>query len=176
LREFPITGGPSVYRRSELPDPELAASSLKLLRAMNWEGVAMVEFRQDQKSKQAVLMEVNGRFWGSLPLAVHAGVNFPYLLYRSMGQGVAEYVSSYRIPTYCRQLSADSKWLLKVLGSSRRGHRILLPCGRLEAIGQYLLAFLRCRKYDIEWLDDLRPAFAFWKQRLPFQKRRPSLP
>jgi len=77
LREAPATGGVAVAAISELPDPQLLQSSLALLRALEWEGVAMVEFRLDPVNGSAVLMEVNGRFWGSVSLPIMAGVDFP---------------------------------------------------------------------------------------------------
>jgi predicted ATP-grasp superfamily ATP-dependent carboligase len=166
LREYPLTGGASVYRRSELADPQLAEWSLRLLRAMRWDGVAMVEFRADPRSGSIALMEVNGRFWGSLPLAVHAGVNFPYLLYQAHTQPVPATVPRYKAHVHCRQLSADTKWLVELLGRPRGRGGVPLPCGRLSAVAQYLYAFVRCWHYDIEWPDDPRPALAFWRRKL----------
>ena len=40
----------------------------------------MVEFKLDARDGVAKLMEINGRFWGSLQLAVDAGVDFPAIL------------------------------------------------------------------------------------------------
>jgi predicted ATP-grasp superfamily ATP-dependent carboligase len=40
----------------------------------------MVEFRRSSKHGRFFLLEINPRFWGSLPLAVACGFNFPYLL------------------------------------------------------------------------------------------------
>lgn len=77
LKELPSTGGVSVLAIAEALDPMLAEQSLRLLRQLEWEGVAMVEFLHDRANQTAVLMEVNGRYWGSLPLALHAGVDFP---------------------------------------------------------------------------------------------------
>src|SRR5262249_30616411 len=131
-------------------------------RAMEWDGVAMVEFRYDPVSGDAVLMEVNGRFWGSLPLAVHSGVNFPYLLYLAQGLGTPRKVERYRNHLYCRQITADTKWLLAAL---RSGSGQPAPCGKIAAVGQYVKAFFQCRHFDIEWPDDLAPALAFWSQR-----------
>ena len=170
IREFPVNGGPSVYRRSEHPDPRLADWSLQLLRAMKWEGVAMVEFREDSLTGDVVLMEVNGRFWGSLALPVHAGVNFPYLLYKSMGLGTPYKIEAYREHLYCRQLSADTKWLWHMLRGASRHSPLPPPCGRLVAIVQYMRAFFECWHYDIEWIDDLRPALAFWGHRFKIIK------
>jgi hypothetical protein len=43
----------------------------------------MVEWKVDLRDGRAKLLEVNPRFWGSLSLAVRAGVDFPWLLYRA---------------------------------------------------------------------------------------------
>ncbi|MGA8437170.1 MAG: ATP-grasp domain-containing protein [Candidatus Sulfotelmatobacter sp.] len=77
LREAPATGGVAVLAISEDPDPELLRSSIALLRALEWEGVAMVEFRVERKTGTSNLMEVNGRLWGSVSLPIMAGVDFP---------------------------------------------------------------------------------------------------
>lgn len=76
LKELPYTGGFSVIAVSETPNPSLVQSSLALLQAMQWDGVAMVEYKVDSDG-QAVLMEVNGRYWGTIALAIAAGVDFP---------------------------------------------------------------------------------------------------
>ena len=76
IHEYPVTGGASTLRVS-IYDKLLLHYGLKMLRQIKWDGVAMVEFRVSEKGP--FLMEVNGRFWGSLPLAISAGVDFPYL-------------------------------------------------------------------------------------------------
>lgn len=42
----------------------------------------MVEFKICKRTGIPKLMEINGRFWGSLPLAIAAGIDFPHLYYR----------------------------------------------------------------------------------------------
>ena len=42
----------------------------------------MVEYRIDENG-ECYLMEVNGRFWGSLALSIEAGVNFPLALIKN---------------------------------------------------------------------------------------------
>ena len=77
LKEAPVTGGVAILAIAEEPDPQLFASSMALLRALEWEGVAMVEFRSDRQTGESALMEVNGRFWGSVSFPIMAGVDFP---------------------------------------------------------------------------------------------------
>jgi predicted ATP-grasp superfamily ATP-dependent carboligase len=84
LRDLRPTGSGSVLRRSVAIDPQVRDWSLALLRSLCWSSVAMVEFRRDSRTGDAYLMEVNGRFWGSLQLAIEAGVNFPEILVRSV--------------------------------------------------------------------------------------------
>jgi hypothetical protein len=40
----------------------------------------MLEFKTDGRTGRPYLMEINGRLWGSLQLAIDAGVDFPALL------------------------------------------------------------------------------------------------
>jgi predicted ATP-grasp superfamily ATP-dependent carboligase len=77
LKEYPYTGGVSVTAIAEPPNPVLVEKSLALLRALQWEGPAMVEFKVNPMDGRAVLMEVNGRYWGTIALPVFAGIDFP---------------------------------------------------------------------------------------------------
>jgi predicted ATP-grasp superfamily ATP-dependent carboligase len=91
LREKPPSGGVSVYRESILPDPAVMAACERLLDALNWEGVAMIEGKRDLASGAWRVMEINGRFWGSLQLAIDAGVDFPSRLVRAvLGENVGD--------------------------------------------------------------------------------------
>ena len=47
---------------------------------LNWNGISMFEYRWDPSTDKFFLMELNARFWGSLHLPIHAGVDFPKLL------------------------------------------------------------------------------------------------
>jgi predicted ATP-grasp superfamily ATP-dependent carboligase len=78
IREYPVTGGASTAAES-IYDPALRDLGLKLLRALDWHGVAMVEFKRDDRDGVFRLMEVNPKFWGSLDLAIASGVDFPWL-------------------------------------------------------------------------------------------------
>jgi len=80
LREKPPSGGVSVYAESIALDSALLAKVEELLAHFAWRGVAMVEFKTDRPTGTPYLMEINGRFWGSLQLAIAAGVDFPLLL------------------------------------------------------------------------------------------------
>jgi predicted ATP-grasp superfamily ATP-dependent carboligase len=103
IKQYPNSGGPSTQRIS-IKHKELVARSEKLLTALNWHGVAMVEWKQDLNNGEFKLMEINPRFWGSLELAVRSGVNFPLLYAKcSIGESINE-VQNYSYGTKCRWL------------------------------------------------------------------------
>jgi len=76
LREYPITGGPSTYCQSVKLD-KIEETGRKLLDEIEWVGPAMVEFKYDVDKDLLVLIEINPRYWGSLPLARTSGLNIP---------------------------------------------------------------------------------------------------
>lgn len=95
LRERPPSGGVSVLREAiALPDP-MTGYATHIMRDARWNGIAMVEFRIDEQSGTPFLMEVNGRFWGSLQLAVDAGVDFPMMLYNQATSQVSRADDAY---------------------------------------------------------------------------------
>jgi predicted ATP-grasp superfamily ATP-dependent carboligase len=79
LREKPPAGGASVLCESEPVADPLRDHAIRMLGPLRWHGVAMLEYKQDLRTGECFLIEVNGRFWGSLQLAVDAGMDFPTL-------------------------------------------------------------------------------------------------
>ena len=146
LREFPPTGGRSVYCESVPLDETLSGQAVALLKAMRWDGVAMVEFRVDRATGRYGLMEVNGRFWGSLALAIHAGADFPAAWLRSL-TGADPHCKTI-VGIHCRLLGHDTQWLLAELRRPRDS--------RLSALRQYLGSFRPGVKYYVwDWRDPL---------------------
>ena len=86
LRERFVMGGPSTCAES-VYDSKLLDYGLRILKALKWHGVAMVEFKKDSVDGEFKLMEINPKFWGSLDLGIASGVDFPYLLYRMVEDG-----------------------------------------------------------------------------------------
>ncbi len=106
LREKPPRGGVSVLSESIAVDPAAGAHARALLDAVGWHGIAMVEFRVAADGTP-YLMEVNTRFWGSLQLAIDAGVDFPWLLYQLACGTRPETVPAYRTGVRLRWLLGD---------------------------------------------------------------------
>ncbi|MEQ1906316.1 MAG: ATP-grasp domain-containing protein [Pirellulaceae bacterium] len=105
LRET-IDGG-STYRETIAEIPELSDATLKLVKRLNYTGVAMFEYRYCPDTRDWVFLEINARFWGSLPLAIASGANFPYALYEMLVLHRSEFDSSYVVGRRCRNLIKD---------------------------------------------------------------------
>jgi predicted ATP-grasp superfamily ATP-dependent carboligase len=140
IREKPPSGGVSVYRESAPLSPDLLERSLALLRRFDWEGVAMVEYKLDEATQTPYIMEINGRFWGSLQLAIDAGVDFPCLLLADPAETPP--VTEYTVGVRSRWEWGDVDHLLARL--RRSAEELALPPGspgRLRAILDFLAAF-----------------------------------
>lgn len=137
LREKPPTGGESVLSESIPVDPERRAMAHSILQSVGWHGVAMVEFKVSPDGTP-YLIEVNGRFWGSLQLAIDSGVDFPWLLYQLAVGGPVDDVDTYAVGVRWRWLLGDFARLCKIL-MSKKSDPVSSP-GKLESI----LQFLRC--------------------------------
>lgn len=104
-------GHGSTYRKSVAVDSRLLHATQEIAKATSLTGVAMFEFRVDPHSERWALLEINGRFWGSLALAVHAGADFPFYLFELLVRGRRSFPQSYRCGVHSRDLFADTRWL-----------------------------------------------------------------
>ena len=160
LREKPPSGGVSVLRESEALDPLAFEFAARMLGALRWDGVAMVEFKRDTRDGRPKLMEINGRFWGSLQLAIDAGVDFPRILIDSLTATPAQPLIDYRTGVRTRWLWGDIDALM--LRLSRPTAQLDLPPGAASKAG-YLAGFLKSfvdpsTRLEVERLRDFGPA------------------
>lgn len=161
LREVPITGGASSLRESVPLDPVLYEYSVRLLRELEWTGLAMVEFKLTPDGPR--LMEINGRIWGSLPLAVRAGMDFPALMADLFLTGPppadAAPLTDYDVGVRSRNLELDVVWVGSVLRRRRRYPFLEAPPRR--AAVRAALGWLSPRDgFDVLSARDPRPGFA----------------
>lgn len=157
LREVPITGGASSFRESVPLDKEMYEYSVELLKSIDWVGLAMVEFKGTDDGPR--LMEVNGRVWGSLPLAIYSGVDFPAQLVKAYLQTseikTTQPDTNYQLGVRARNLELDVVWILSVLAGIKRYPFLEVP-DRKEAIGAILGLFNPIYKMDMQsWTDPL---------------------
>jgi protein-tyrosine-phosphatase/predicted ATP-grasp superfamily ATP-dependent carboligase len=153
----PLQGGGSSYRRGAPLDEEMLDCSKRMLAQLCWEGVAMIEYRKNPMTGAFTLMEINGRFWGSLPLAIASGVDFPYQLYCLMTRGEVRGSTSYRVGLHSRNLRKEIGWFKERLLSNSS------PLRRCVSLaGQVLVGLkntlLGKERFDEITLDDPAPA------------------
>jgi predicted ATP-grasp superfamily ATP-dependent carboligase len=157
-RTMPVTGGNSVLRESISLDPALLRFSSDLLRRLQWHGVAEVEFKIDSRDSTPKLMEINGRFWGSMNVAIESGVDFPYLLYLlAKGEKICP-VFKYKVGVKFRWLNGD----IENLQSTLRGEPKVVNyefSSKLKTILRFLKFYGRNMHYDGFSLHDPLPFF-----------------
>jgi len=161
VREVPITGGASSYRDSVRVDEVLLADAVRLLGALDWTGLAMVEFKAGNTGR--TLMEVNGRIWGSLPLAVKAGMDFPARLVDLCLNGSSDarggLDTTYQVGVRSRNLELETTWIGSALRRGRRYPFLEAP-SRREALRVALKLLNPADGYDVQSRDDPRPGLA----------------
>jgi predicted ATP-grasp superfamily ATP-dependent carboligase/protein-tyrosine-phosphatase len=160
LHELPLTGGGSCLRESMPVNPVLLEHAKRLIAATKWHGVAMIEFKLDEATHEARLMEVNGRFWGSLPLAVAAGADFPRFLLELYAEGKRPDPSrdAAKIGVVSRKLSDDVYWYVQVLKPDQDEPLIEWPT-RGRMVRDALLGLSPSHHFDVQSIDDVRPGF-----------------
>ena len=119
IQEWPYTGGFSVTAIAEKPDPRLVEQSVALLRALEWDGPAMVEFKLNPSDGSAVLMEVNGRYWGTISLPIMAGVDFPLYHWQLKHDETPKVPNQYAVGTKWRWTAGHAYRTRGLIAASR---------------------------------------------------------
>jgi len=153
LREKPPQGGVSVLSESASVDATLESYARRLLDSVNWHGIAMVEFRVDEHGN-AWLMEINTRFWGSLQLAIDAGVDFPWLLYQTSCGLMTKPANNYKTGIRLRWMLGNVDWLYLILRDNHFSSK-----EKLSAALAFFTPSLFKTRLEIFRLHDLKP---FW--------------
>lgn len=169
LREKPPAGGVSVYREGIAADPALVERSRQLLERLSWQGVAMVEYKVDAATGTPYLMEINGRFWGSLQLAIDAGVDFPRLLVEVATGGGPPTIPTWTVGVRSRWWWGDVDHLLAMFRRSRAS--LALPPGhpgKWKTLVDFLVPRASNRNETLQ-PDDPKP---FWIETLEWLSGR----
>jgi predicted ATP-grasp superfamily ATP-dependent carboligase len=81
LRQYPRGFGTATLAESRW-QPEVAAETLRTLRALDHVGYGVVEFKRDSRDGRIYITEVTGnRTWFPHGLVTRAGINLPYIWY-----------------------------------------------------------------------------------------------
>ncbi|HOZ56467.1 MAG: carbamoyl phosphate synthase-like protein [Parcubacteria group bacterium ADurb.Bin316] len=157
IRSISPYGGASTVRKSIVMPEDMKDYSWRLLKNLNWHGPAMVEFKRDGATDILKLMEINGRWWGSLPLAVYSGVDFPYLFYK-MANGKIIESPQYKADIISRHLLADIKNLLTIFSGKNEIKSLPYP-EKKKALKEFCKIFGKNLYYDVESLADPIPFY-----------------
>lgn len=149
-REFPLSGGVSVLRRSIALDERLERYVAALLRAIGWHGVAMVEFKYDDRVERYTLMEINGRFQASTALSLDAGLNLPHLV-------ACVYLDRDPRPVARYKIGVRERWLRGDLMALRDGLTPPRHTPHALVLWRFLWDFRPGIRYDEFKLFDWKP-------------------
>jgi predicted ATP-grasp superfamily ATP-dependent carboligase len=154
-RTTPPLGGVSVMRESFEVPADLLDAAVTLATTVGMEGPCEVEFRQDANG-HPLLMEINPRLAGTLENAMHAGVDFPLMVWQwATGQPI-EPVRSYRNGVRTRWLAGDMRWVWDSMWQYGRPDTM----SPARSIWTFTWEFFRTRHYDYVDPRDMGPALA----------------
>jgi protein-tyrosine-phosphatase/predicted ATP-grasp superfamily ATP-dependent carboligase len=161
LHELPLTGGGSTYRMSVAVSPTLREYTRRLIDTLRWTGVAMIEFKIDARTGAVIFIEVNGRFWGSLPLSSRAGMSFAADLFDMLVRDTIPPSRPYRVGVRCRKLRDDVEWVKEQFGLDPGNRLVAAGLVRKETFGaltrQIARMFSPFEHYDAQVVWDPEP-------------------
>ena len=155
--------GSSYYRKSMPLDAARLSAVERMTKAINYTGLAMFEFKLNTSTGAWALLEVNARPWGSLPLPVAWGVDFPYRLYQLLCQKKPTAPVPYAARRYNRNLVADI-WQMRMLAAELKSKPAQLGLASLRWLTGFGRLLLLREKFDVLVSDDIKPAWIEIKQ------------
>jgi predicted ATP-grasp superfamily ATP-dependent carboligase len=154
-RTTPPLGGVSVMRESFAVPADLLDSAVNLATTIGMEGPCEVEFRDDAHG-HPLLMEINPRLAGTLENAIHAGVDFPLMVWQwATGQPIKP-VHSYRAGVRTRWLAGDMRWVWDSMWQYGRPDTM----SPARSLWTFTSEFFRTWHYDYVDPRDMGPAMA----------------
>lgn len=124
--------------------PELLEPSLRLCRALGYEGIAEIEYKRDARDGRFKLIEINPRHWDWHQLGNASGINLTWTAYCHLSGRRIQPVVTHPVQV---QWVAEDLFLMHLLRSLRRGN-----FGPLKAVQP----ISKKRTYSIlSWKDPL---------------------
>jgi protein-tyrosine-phosphatase/predicted ATP-grasp superfamily ATP-dependent carboligase len=154
LTEASESGGSSI-RMGEPVEPHLFDMVEAMARATELHGVAMFEFRRDRRTGRTILLEVNCRFWGSLPLAVASGADFPAAAARLHVRTPLPRATGYRPGLVMRDLGGEYNRIM--IAASGRGSQARKAIAAAAGFATLAPAIMSGRGNDSYAPDDAGP-------------------
>lgn len=160
IREKNPLGGPSALAESISIDKNLLESTKKIIGKIGYTGPAMVEYKVDRNTNTPYLMEINGRFWGSILLPLAAGIDLPYIWWKVINDmEVKLEETKYKAGIRGRYLLGDTKSLLYTLKGRPKNWQGYFPTRR-EALEDYILSYFDNKTANLMlYKPDIKPFF-----------------
>ena len=155
IRTYPALTGVSTYLQLAHHD-ELAAIGQRIVARTPLKGVFKIDFKQDPRTGQFFMLEVNARFNLWHYLAAANGLNIPCVAY--------DYLLHGKVPAAAPRPRSSLRWLS--LRLDYRAYRDLASRGELS-LWRWLASLATSRKvYDVfAWSDPL-PLVRYWVRRM----------
>jgi predicted ATP-grasp superfamily ATP-dependent carboligase len=160
IREVDPRGSGSCLRRSMPLDPDLLEHSRQLITKAGFQGLAMVEYKRSREDHRPILMEINGRPWGSIQLAIASGIDYPrYLIEWCLENKLPPSRIEYNQRITCRRMVGELGHLQNVRRGKPHGWPLKYPNFWLSA-AKIAMPWYPGMRYDDLSLDDPRPGWA----------------
>lgn len=153
IRGFKYARGPSVYHQS-VSIPQLREAGLALLDSLKWHGLADVGFIRQKHTGEFVLLEINPRFWATLPCDIRAGVDFPYYYWRLAGSEPIPGEIEYNVGVGTHLLRGEVAHLYSIL---REDYSFVERPRVRTAVWEIITSLYRQPHFDYLSLDDPGP-------------------
>jgi len=147
------------YRVSAAIDPALLAAASAVAQALAYTGVAMFEFKVNHQTGQWILLEVNARPWGSMPLPLSCGVDFAGRWAQLLIEGRETPNLDYPIGIYGRNLIPDLHQIISRAGALRR-QPVALVTYLAEVVWEFSRLATGREHWDALVRDDPAPGLA----------------
>jgi predicted ATP-grasp superfamily ATP-dependent carboligase len=154
MRTWPLAGGVTCSAVGVAPDEAFVDQTRAMLANIGYAGLAHVQFLDG--GDRRVLIDINTRFYGSLPLALASGVNLPAAWHSSVTGGEYRRSTHYRPGVRFRWLEGNA------LAAARGSLRPLIDCG--------------IRRSHAVWAADDPVASAAWAAATLHERVRRRLP
>jgi predicted ATP-grasp superfamily ATP-dependent carboligase len=161
---MPLAGGVTVQRITCRHEPVIE-DAVRLLKALNWDGIAGVQFHYDPSSDKYIFLEINPRFIGGLPTLIMAGFHAPFLLWQSHFEPEKMRRPDYRLGLRSRILGGDANWMLGILRGDPLPPDQKRP-NKAGTVARFLWNFGSWTKEDTFSLGDVKPFYVDCRQML----------
>ncbi len=160
IREVDPRGSASSCRDSMTLDERIKSNSSQLIRRIGFDGIAMVEYKKVAGQAEPVLMEINGRPWGSMALPIASGVDYPrYLIDWYLSGALPPKDKPYRVGVTCRRVVAELTHLANVRAGKPTNWPLRYP-DFWSSLLRVAVPWYPGMHYDDLWLSDPRPGIA----------------